>query len=180
MLSVESVRSSTKSEREDDGGSSFLIGVDDDFAGGSCLLDDINFDDLLLGIEDGYLPDLEMDPEILAELSSVEESTSCSPEHLLNSSLASASGESCLEEEEKEEVDDNVNQESSAVTAAASASSGRKLASSTSTKVQQGKRKVKVHTSLLRIKPLISAQEFDSLVMILVKWFTGGLDAGAA
>lgn len=180
MLSVESVRSSTKNEREGDGGRSFLIGVDDDFAGGSCLLDDINFDDLFVGIEDGNLPDLEMDPEILTEFSSVEESTSCSPDHLLNSSPASASGESCLEEEEKEKVDENINQESSAVTFAASASSGRKPASSTSTKMPQGKRKVKVHTSLPRIKPLIRAQEFDSLVMTLVKWFAGGLDAGAA
>lgn len=157
MLSVESVRSSTKSGRENDGGSSFLIGVDDDFAGGSCLLDDINFDDLFVGIEDGDLPDLEIDPEILAEFSSVEESTSCSPDHLLNSSPASASCESCLEEEKKEKVDDNVDQESSAVTAAASVSSGRKPARSTSTKVPQGKRKVKVHTSSkpLELKSLI-------------------------
>lgn len=163
MLSVESVRTcTTKSEREDDGGSSFLIGVDDDFAGGSCLLDDINFDDLFVGIEDGDLPDLEMDPEILAEFSSVEESTSCSPDHLLmNSSPASASGESCLEEEKKEKVDDNVDQESSAVTAAASASSGRKPASRTSTKVPQGKRKVKVHTSSTSSKPF----ELKSLIL---------------
>lgn len=165
MLSVESVRSITRSEREDDGGRNFLIGVDDDFADGSCLLDDINFDDLFVGIEDGDLPDLEMDPEILAEFSSVEESTSCSPDHLQNSSPESASVESCREEEKKEKVDDNVDQESSVVTAAASASSGRKPASSTSTKVPQGKRKVKVHIHL-RIKPLIRAQEFDSLVMV--------------
>lgn len=40
-----------------------------DFSGGN-LLDSIDFDDLFLGISDGdVLPDLEMDPEILAEFS---------------------------------------------------------------------------------------------------------------
>lgn len=50
---------------------SFSIGGGDfpDFSEGS-LLDSIDFDDLFIGIHDGeILPDLEMDPEILAEFS---------------------------------------------------------------------------------------------------------------
>lgn len=41
-----------------------------DFCNGNSLLDSIDFDDLFLGIHEGdVLPDLEMDPELLAEFS---------------------------------------------------------------------------------------------------------------
>ncbi|XP_058100580.1 probable transcription factor GLK1 [Magnolia sinica] len=67
MLSVSPLRSS-KNEREGEM-ESFLAAADDFTDGLSAnLLDDINFDDLFVGIDDGdVLPDLEMDPEMLTE-----------------------------------------------------------------------------------------------------------------
>ncbi|KAL5998875.1 glucokinase [Asimina triloba] len=58
----------SKIERDGDAGS-FLAGADD-FSDGlsASLLDDITFEDLFVGMEEGdLLPDLEMDPEMLAE-----------------------------------------------------------------------------------------------------------------
>ncbi|XP_057792502.1 probable transcription factor GLK1 [Salvia miltiorrhiza] len=69
MLAVSPLRN-PKNERE---GEMEGFSIDEsefvDFAGGN-LLDSIDFDDLFLGISDGdVLPDLEMDPELLAEFS---------------------------------------------------------------------------------------------------------------
>ncbi|KAK6919120.1 SANT/Myb domain [Dillenia turbinata] len=74
MLAVSPLRTTTttKDEREGDM-ANFSMDNDDfpDFSSGN-LLDSIDFDDLFVGIQDGdVLPDLEMDPEILAEFSAV-------------------------------------------------------------------------------------------------------------
>ncbi|XP_020100867.1 probable transcription factor GLK1 [Ananas comosus] len=80
MLAVSPLRSSHGGERGCDGdvgGSGFV----DDFSiigdGGDDMLDDIDFSELFVGLEDGdILPDLEVDPaEILAELSACEPSS---------------------------------------------------------------------------------------------------------
>ncbi|GMN19516.1 hypothetical protein TIFTF001_050938, partial [Ficus carica] len=75
MLAVSPLRDTTRDEKQGEVESStFSIngcGGDGfpDFAD-SNLLDSIDFDDLFIGINDGdVLPDLEMDPEILAEFS---------------------------------------------------------------------------------------------------------------
>ncbi|KAG4981275.1 hypothetical protein JHK82_034517 [Glycine max] len=77
MLAVSPLRS-TRDEGQGEMMESFSIGTDDfaDLSEGN-LLESINFDDLFMGINDDedVLPDLEMDPEMLAEFSlSTEES----------------------------------------------------------------------------------------------------------
>ncbi|XP_059659805.1 transcription activator GLK1-like [Cornus florida] len=70
MLAVSPLGNTCRDEKEREM-ESFQIGGEDfaDFSGGN-LLDSIDFDDLFVGMEDGdVLPDLEMDPEILAEFS---------------------------------------------------------------------------------------------------------------
>nr|DAD22794.1 TPA_asm: hypothetical protein HUJ06_024257 [Nelumbo nucifera] len=70
MLAVSPLRSSND-ERQGEM-ESFPVGIDDfsDAFSGVDLLEGIDFDDLFVGIEDGdLLPDLEMDPELLAEFS---------------------------------------------------------------------------------------------------------------
>nr|GMC72779.1 transcription activator GLK1-like [Ipomoea batatas] len=75
MLAVSPLRSTTTTTGKDDCGSEmegFPMGCHDDFPDftGGNLLDSIDFDDLFVGIHDGdVLPDLEMDPEVLAEFS---------------------------------------------------------------------------------------------------------------
>ncbi|KAL1560646.1 glucokinase [Salvia divinorum] len=69
MLAVSPLRN-PRNERE---GEMEAFSIDEsefpDFSGGN-LLDSIDFDDLFIGISDGdVLPDLEMDPELLAEFS---------------------------------------------------------------------------------------------------------------
>ncbi|MCL7035295.1 hypothetical protein MKW94_004748 [Papaver nudicaule] len=67
--------------------STFSIGMDGDFSTGN-LLDDIDFDDLFVGMDYGdVLPDLELDPEILAEFS-VSGSGEDSEFHNLSSSIS--------------------------------------------------------------------------------------------
>ncbi|XP_068666312.1 transcription activator GLK1-like [Aristolochia californica] len=156
MLSVSPLRSS-KDETDGDV-ESFSIGADNDFSAGD-LLDDINFDDLFVGIDDGYLPDLEVDPEMFAEFSSVEES-----EVNLSSSASVDNKEE--REDRKEGGDKGQSQgeeavsgggevasrgEESVITSTNSVNSNRersrRSASSTTaaqTKGSQGKRKVKV------------------------------------
>ncbi|XP_077212462.1 putative transcription factor GLK1 isoform X2 [Tasmannia lanceolata] len=73
MLSVSPLKCSKDENGGDLGG--FLVGADDfsDEISGGNLLDDIDFSDLFVGLDDGdILPDLEMDPEILAEFSSLD------------------------------------------------------------------------------------------------------------
>ncbi|KAA0052384.1 transcription activator GLK1-like [Cucumis melo var. makuwa] len=71
MLALSPIRSGNKDEKQGEM-ERFSIGGDDfpDFDDDRNLLDSINFDDLFVGINDGdVLPDLEMDPELLAEFS---------------------------------------------------------------------------------------------------------------
>ncbi|KAF6155890.1 hypothetical protein GIB67_039221 [Kingdonia uniflora] len=68
MLAVSSFTSCINNEREGEM-ESFSIGVHDDFSCGN-LLDDIDFDDLFIGIGDGdVLPDLEMHSDMFADYS---------------------------------------------------------------------------------------------------------------
>nr|WOA06351.1 golden2-like protein [Ipomoea batatas] len=74
MLAVSPLRSTTTAGKDERGGEmeGFPMGCHDDFPDftGGNLLDSIDFDDLFVGIHDGdVLPDLEMDPEVLAEFS---------------------------------------------------------------------------------------------------------------
>ncbi|XP_038902676.1 transcription activator GLK1 isoform X2 [Benincasa hispida] len=67
MLTLSPIRSGNKDEKQGD-----MERFDDfpNFDDDTILLDSINFDDLFVGINDGdVLPDLEMDPELLAEFS---------------------------------------------------------------------------------------------------------------
>ncbi|XAR49584.1 hypothetical protein NMG60_11032835 [Bertholletia excelsa] len=71
MLAVSPLRNAENKNGREGEVEGFSMGGDEfpDFSGGN-LLDSIDFDDLFLGISDGdVLPDLEMDPEILAEFS---------------------------------------------------------------------------------------------------------------
>ncbi|XP_068657865.1 probable transcription factor GLK1 isoform X2 [Aristolochia californica] len=155
MLSVSPLRSWKDGTDEDVG--SFSIGADNDFSAGD-LLDDINFDDLFVGIDDGDLPDLEVDPEMFAEFSSAEESDNLS---------SSASVDNREEREDRKEGGDRGQNhgeeavsgggevasrgEESVVTNTNSVNSngerGRgpaSLTTATQTNGSQGKRKVKV------------------------------------
>lgn len=134
-----------------------------DFGDGT-LLDIIDFDDLFIGIDDeDVLPDLEMDPEILADISASggEESeinTSLSAEKLdgiasgsgsagsgLNSSWTSAPGEDreILSKREERVASSSNN------TSQKQGDKGRKSSTTTTaqSKNSQGKRKVKVINS---------------------------------
>ncbi|KAJ4842006.1 hypothetical protein Tsubulata_050690 [Turnera subulata] len=90
MLAVSPLRSTATNKDEDQGQmeSFSVIGNQEfpDFSDGN-LLESIDFDDLFVGIHDGdVLPDLEMDPEILAEFSV---STGSGDESDINTSVVS-------------------------------------------------------------------------------------------
>lgn len=139
-----------------------------DFGDGN-QLDSIDFDDLFIGINDGdVLPDLEMDPEILAEFSA-----SGGEESEINTSLSAEK----LEDNRKREEDDKVSGSGSASSRLNSSRSsrgedgeivskreervavstnntsqkeeykGRKSSTTAQSKNSQGKRKVKVITT---------------------------------
>ncbi|GMP54649.1 hypothetical protein CsSME_00019739 [Camellia sinensis var. sinensis] len=77
MLALSPLRTINKDEIREEEMESFSIRDNNVFADipGEKLLDSIDFDDLFIGINDGdVLPDLEMDPEILAEF---QTSTGC-------------------------------------------------------------------------------------------------------
>ncbi|CAL5342672.1 unnamed protein product [Camellia sinensis] len=96
MLAVSALRS-TNDEREEQM-EGFSIGGNDDFPefSGGNLLDSIDFDDLFVGFSDGdVLPDLEMDPEILAEFSA-----SGGEESEMNTSSAEKADDNSRKEEE--------------------------------------------------------------------------------
>ncbi|MBA0781940.1 hypothetical protein Gotri_002821 [Gossypium trilobum] len=70
-----------------------------DFAEGN-LLESIDFDDLFIGIDEGdMLPDLEMDPEILADLPT----SRCDVEESMNTSVEKTDEDSSQRKEEEEE-----------------------------------------------------------------------------
>ncbi|XP_057955743.1 transcription activator GLK1-like isoform X2 [Malania oleifera] len=102
MLAVSPLRNNGKDEREGEM-ERFSIGADEfvDSSSGN-LLDSIDFDDLFIGFGDGYvLPDLEMDPEILAELS-----VTGGEESDMNSSSGSA--EKAPDETQRKEEEDKL------------------------------------------------------------------------
>lgn len=153
MLAI-SPLGNTKNERESQM-ETFSMGGDEfpDFSNGN-LLDSIDFDDIFVGINDGdVLPDLEMDPEILAEFS-----ISSGEESEINSSTPlSVSVERVDESRVKKAASDigsvsslilgketvSKREESAAVNQSnKEADKGRK--SSAQSKNQPGKRKVKV------------------------------------
>ncbi|OMO52807.1 hypothetical protein CCACVL1_29078 [Corchorus capsularis] len=127
-----------------------------DFADGN-LLESIDFDDLFVGINDGdMLPDLEMDPELLAELPAVsggeesEMNTSSSVEKIDEDKI-SGSGNSGLgsSSSKGEEIVSRREEPSAAVVKTSSKDSdkGRKSSAQGKNNINnnnQGKRKVKV------------------------------------
>ncbi|KAG9447800.1 hypothetical protein H6P81_013928 [Aristolochia fimbriata] len=166
MLSVSPLRCSTlKDETDGDVVGSFSIGGDDDFPAGD-LLDDINFDDLFVGIDDGDLPDLEVDPEMFADFSSVEGSevnlsSSASVDDNNNNKEGSGGGKEGGDNKSTQSQGEDAvsggggevasHGDESVVTSTNSVNSngerGRRPPSSTAaaqTKASQGKRKVKV------------------------------------
>ncbi|KAI4322716.1 hypothetical protein L6164_022383 [Bauhinia variegata] len=135
----------------------FSVGADEfgELSDGN-LLESINFDDLFVAINDGdVLPDLEMDPEILAEfsLSGGEESEltpSVSADHNNNKAHETASTEK--EDEDKafpgsgsgEEILSKKDEPARVNPSPKEADKGRKSSSTAQSKNSQGKRKVKV------------------------------------
>ncbi|XP_022877229.1 probable transcription factor GLK1 isoform X2 [Olea europaea var. sylvestris] len=153
MLAVSPLRN-TNNERESEM-EAFSMGGDEfpDISSGS-LLDSIDFDDLFVGINDGdLLPDLEMDPEILAEfsLSSGEESeintstpVSVSVEKVDEGGVEKSASDTGSESSliiEKESVS---KREESAVVNQSHKEADKRGKSSAQSKNQPGKRKVKV------------------------------------
>jgi len=86
---------------------SFSIGTDDfaDLSEGN-LLESINFDDLFMGINDDedVLPDLEMDPEMLAEFSLSEESEIVSSVSVENDKSGNRNENNIVNIEKQDEV----------------------------------------------------------------------------
>lgn len=152
MLAVSPLRN-PKNERE---GEMEVFSLDDndfhDFSGGN-LLDSIDFDDLFLGISDGdVLPDLEMDPELLAEfsISTSEESearvTPSTPPEENSSRMQPSPPPAAADAAPSEEGAGRKDETSSPPK---ETEKGRK--SMGSSKNSQGKRKVKVILKLIRL-----------------------------
>jgi hypothetical protein len=128
---------------------SFSIGANDfpDFSDGN-LLDSIDFDDLFVGINEGdVLPDLEMDPEILADLSvsGGEESdmhTSMSVEKLDDNNTKKEEEDKVSGSSRGEEIVSKRDESVVVKPPPKEADKGRK--SSSHSKNSHGKRKVKV------------------------------------
>ncbi|XP_043690262.1 transcription activator GLK1-like isoform X2 [Telopea speciosissima] len=145
MLEVSTLRSSNderKGEME-----SFQLEMDDfsDIFTDGNLLEGIDFEDLFVGIEDGdVLPDLETDPEILAEfsVSGGEESSE------VNASVSVGKVEENERREEEEEEDKEIGSkkkdESVVVNPSGNEDEKRRRKSMNQSKSSQGKRKVKI------------------------------------
>lgn len=100
MLAVSPLRNTTKDENKGEM-ESYTIDTQEfpDFSDTN-LLDSINFDDLFLGINNGdELPDLEMDPELLADFS-----ISGGEESDINTSVSVEKAEDNLKREEEDKV----------------------------------------------------------------------------
>ena len=181
MLAVSPLRS-TNDEREGEM-ESFSIGADDfpDFYEGN-LLECIDFNDLFIGIHDGeILPDLEMDPEILAEFS-----VSAGEESDVNTSVTEKKVEDNPKKEEEDKVsgtgsgsglgywssssrgEEIVSKRSESVATNASpkeVEKGRK--SSAQSKNPQGKRKVKVIRNRVQLN---LSQAFKPISLIFMNF----------
>ncbi|XP_020229479.1 transcription activator GLK1 isoform X2 [Cajanus cajan] len=150
---------------------SFSIGTDDfaDLSEGN-LLESINFDDLFMGIndEEDALPDLEMDPEMLAEFSLSEESEIASSPLSVsvpnkNKSDSNTNGKNIVTTKKQEEDNKAANSSSDSGSSQEIVSKsdesvvvdpspkesekGRKLSTHQSRNNPQGKRKVKKYRS---------------------------------
>ncbi|KAJ8749212.1 hypothetical protein K2173_018686 [Erythroxylum novogranatense] len=163
MLAISSLRSTTlsaKNENQEQMESFSTLGNEElsDFSDKN-LLESIDFDDLFGGISDGDgLPDLEMDPEILAELSVTrrgdesEMNTSVSNEKVEDNprkeeedKLSSGSGlDSSLSTRGEEIVSKRDDSSSMALNPVHKEGDKGRKSSSTQTKNNLGKRKVKV------------------------------------
>ncbi|KAH1040121.1 hypothetical protein J1N35_041864 [Gossypium stocksii] len=101
MLAVSPLRNTRNDENKGKMESFSIISSEEfpDFAEGN-LLESIDFDDLFIGIDEGdMLPDLEMDPEILADLPT----SRCDVEESMNTSVEKTDDSSQRKEEEEEE-----------------------------------------------------------------------------
>ncbi|XVE49973.1 hypothetical protein DITRI_Ditri01bG0124600 [Diplodiscus trichospermus] len=160
MLAVSPLRNTTKDENKGEM-ESFTISSEEfpDFADGN-LLESIDFDDLFIGIdvEGDVLPDLEMDPEILAELpagggdeesdmnTSVEKTDEVSNQRKEEEDKILDSGSGLDSSSSKGEDNVSKREEPIAVNKIPSndTDKGRKSSSAQSKNNSQGKRKVKV------------------------------------
>ncbi|XWS68690.1 hypothetical protein CRYUN_Cryun04dG0112800 [Craigia yunnanensis] len=158
MLAVSPLRNTTKYENKEM--ESFNISSEEfpDFADGN-LLESIDFDDLFVGIDEGdVLPDLEVDPEILAELpasggdheesemnTSVEKTDEDNNQRKEKEDNVSGSGSGLVSSSSKGEEIVSKREEPIVVnkTPSKDAEKGRK-SSSRAKNNNQGKRKVKV------------------------------------
>ncbi|XP_012460751.1 transcription activator GLK1 isoform X4 [Gossypium raimondii] len=103
MLAVSPLRNTRNDENKGKMESFSIISSEEfpDFAEGN-LLESIDFDDLFIGIDEGdMLPDLEMDPEILADLPT----SRCDVEESMNTSVEKTDEDSSQRKEEEEEED---------------------------------------------------------------------------
>ncbi|MBA0842553.1 hypothetical protein Goarm_002373 [Gossypium armourianum] len=103
MLAVPPLRNTRNDENKGKMESFSIISSEEfpDFAEGN-LLESIDFDDLFIGIDEGdMLPDLEMDPEILADLPT----SRCDVEESVNTSVEKTDEDSSQRKEEEEEED---------------------------------------------------------------------------
>lgn len=167
MLAVSGVRNGNNDEKQGEIENFSIVGdhdfpdFDDDDTN---LLDSIDFDDLFVGINDGdVLPDLEMDPELLAEfsLSAGEESEVNGLEKFDdNTNIIIANKLLEVEEDDHLEVVSKRDDESATQINEEAAANGpnnlvkldgdkikhhQKSSSSSQSKSSQGKRKVKVN-----------------------------------
>lgn len=162
MLAVSTLRNTNKDENQGQMVESFTIDTQEfpDFSDTN-LLDSIDFDDLFVGINDGdVLPDLEMDPEILADfsVSGGEESeinTSVSVENKVGDNLkkeeedkasgsSSGSGSGLGSSKGDEIVSKREEPAGLKTSTGRDGDKGRKSSAQTKNNNNQGKRKVKV------------------------------------
>ncbi|KAK1301750.1 putative transcription factor GLK1 [Acorus calamus] len=137
MLTISPLRVGREGAIDGGGGlDEFTDGLSSIGGAGDSLLDDIiNFDDLFFGLDDSdVLPDLEVDPEMLAEFSN--SSGGGSPPPMVTDAVSGA-GEPPVSEAQK-----GLKEEEKSV--GASSSSSEKKPSGSAPKSSQGKRKVKV------------------------------------
>ncbi|KAK1269381.1 Transcription activator GLK2 [Acorus gramineus] len=146
MLAVSPLRVGREGAIDGGGGGGldeFTDGLSSIGGAGDSLLDDIiDFDDLFFGLDDSdVLPDLEVDPEMLAEFSN--SSGGGSPPPMVTDAM-SAAGEPPVSEAQK-----GPKEEEKSV--GASSSSSEKKPGGLAPKSSQGKRKVKVIIHLCMI-----------------------------
>lgn len=152
MVAVSPLRNTRNDENKGKMESFSIISSEEfpDFAEGN-LLESIDFDDLFIGIDEGdMLPDLEMDPEILADLPT----SRCDVEESMNTSGEKTDEDSSQRKEEEEEEDktsgsgtgssSSKGEEVFSKREESNAVKGRKSSAAQAKNNHQGKRKTKV------------------------------------